>query len=323
MATKKINWILILQGWAILWVVIGHAPLLPVEVEQPQYACVLYRIAYAFHMPLFVFVSGYLFHLTRMEGRIPYAKMLTDKLMRLGIPFVAFTIAAMLFKTLFATEMVRPATVSATEFLNAFLYPGDGPLSELWFVATLMWYFAMRPLWQALCDSPVIAIVALTALFCIPELPTRNLLCYQNVLHYALFFYLGIIAHKRQIFDAPSRSNAIAVCAVIAAGAITLPLSSELLGALCGIAISIVGAKVADRYLPSLFRSFRDYSYQIYLMAIFVQIAVKILCKHGIVPSYAAGFLLCILCGIYLSVAVSLIIKKLNNKYLNLCIGLK
>ena len=54
--TRKINWILILQAWAMLWVVVGHAPLLSVDMIQPGYVEILYRIAYSFHMPLFIFV---------------------------------------------------------------------------------------------------------------------------------------------------------------------------------------------------------------------------------------------------------------------------
>ena len=65
---KKIIWILILQGWAMLWVVIGHAFLgsISCKAEWPTYARVLMDIAYSFHMPLFMFVSGYLFYLTRL-----------------------------------------------------------------------------------------------------------------------------------------------------------------------------------------------------------------------------------------------------------------
>lgn len=64
MEKKKLNWLLILQGWAMLWVVIGHAPLsmdsMPLLVEWA------YHFAYSFHMALFILVSGYLFQLTRL-----------------------------------------------------------------------------------------------------------------------------------------------------------------------------------------------------------------------------------------------------------------
>lgn len=72
---KKINWLLILQGWAMLWVVIGHSTLVN-SGEGPIWDVVLIRVAYSFHMPLFMLVSGWLFYLTRLktDGRPGGAK---------------------------------------------------------------------------------------------------------------------------------------------------------------------------------------------------------------------------------------------------------
>ena len=71
MTKKKINWLLIMQGWAMLWVVIGHSP---ISLDNmPYYVSVMYKFAYSFHMPLFIMISGYLFQLTklsRIEGPI-------------------------------------------------------------------------------------------------------------------------------------------------------------------------------------------------------------------------------------------------------------
>ena len=67
---KKINWLLILQGWAMLWVVIGHSTLV-VPGEGPAWDNALYHFAYSFHMPLFMMVSGWLFYLTRLRSAKP------------------------------------------------------------------------------------------------------------------------------------------------------------------------------------------------------------------------------------------------------------
>ena len=69
MGKKKINWLLILQGWAMLWVVIGHA-FIGQTGERPEYVDVLFDFAYSFHMPLFMLVSGWLFYQTRLKPRI-------------------------------------------------------------------------------------------------------------------------------------------------------------------------------------------------------------------------------------------------------------
>ena len=66
---KKINWLLILQGWAMLWVVIGHA-CLGEAGHGPEWENALFHFAYSFHMPLFIMVSGYLFHYTRISDSV-------------------------------------------------------------------------------------------------------------------------------------------------------------------------------------------------------------------------------------------------------------
>lgn len=63
---QKINWLLILQGWAMLWVVIGHS-FLGKAGQGPGWENALFHIAYSFHMPLFMLISGYLFHYTRLS----------------------------------------------------------------------------------------------------------------------------------------------------------------------------------------------------------------------------------------------------------------
>lgn len=68
---KKITWLLILQGWAMLWVVIGHAgPANHIE-EFPHFAQILWNFAYSFHMALFIFISGFLF----FSNKNKYAEM--------------------------------------------------------------------------------------------------------------------------------------------------------------------------------------------------------------------------------------------------------
>lgn len=63
---KKINWLLILQGWAMLLVVVGHA-FIGKPGQGPAWENALFHFAYSFHMPLFMLVSGWLFYFTRLN----------------------------------------------------------------------------------------------------------------------------------------------------------------------------------------------------------------------------------------------------------------
>ena len=89
-----------------------------------------------------------------------------------------------------------------------------------------------------------------------------------------------------------------------------------------GITISFGIALLLDRYIPKTFFSFRNYTYQIFLMGIFAQMFVQIMFKHISMP-YIVAYILCILMGLYVPVLVSKLLEKINWKPLSLCVGLK
>ena len=84
MAINRINWLSVLQGWSMLLVVIGHVTLTNVfqDPETPVSA-EIERIIYSFHMPLFMFISGFLFYLTKIGRNKRYVETIGDKAKRL------------------------------------------------------------------------------------------------------------------------------------------------------------------------------------------------------------------------------------------------
>lgn len=327
----KINWLLILQGWAILCVVTGHAPMPAAGTSEvvPEVVIGLYRFVHSFHMPLFIFISGYLFQMTRIERPLPYPRMIADKLARLGIPLLAFTFAAMVLKTVFAKEVMRPATTSAGSFIDAVLYPGSGPLSEMWFIAAIMWYFALKPVWTIKGWWSAIPVLLFTASFYAPGAPFRDLFSYREAYHYAIFFCLGVLARRYGVFEKPLRFGIPVAVTAISWGVVADTIVPGVTPRSClslpltGIAASSFAAIAFSRTYPRLFGSFRNYSYQIYLMGIFFQTLVKIAYRHRLLPSYMFAYIVCILIGIYAPVAVSRLAERYGNKPLKLCFGLK
>ena len=96
----------------MLWVVIGHSPLsvpnLSSAFDTDYHECAMFlkKIAYSFHMPLFIMISGYLFYITRINKGSQYKKTLSDKFVRLGIPYVFFTVFAFFLKVYAVVEIV-------------------------------------------------------------------------------------------------------------------------------------------------------------------------------------------------------------------------
>ena len=328
MNNKKINWLLILQGWAMLWVVIGHS-FLGEPDKGPEWENLLFRFAYSFHMPLFMMVSGWLFYLTRLQkysqngqGQWTYAQIIKDKALRLLLPGFVFSIIAYGLKIAFPGEMTRPIGLNLHDVVHAYLFPNDNPLRELWFIATLFWFFLFTPLWSYVLNKMWAMwgmFVILVVLYFLPSF--TEVLCIDRVVNYAVWFYAGLVISKEgyveSVINKPFMLLAVGLC-IWLFGQYTIPF---IVTVGC-ITFSFALALMADMFAPNILASFRNYTYQIFLIGIFAQIIVKILYRHVDIP-YVVAFMLCIFMGLYIPVLVSKCVERINWSPLCLCIGLK
>lgn len=209
---KKIEWLSVLQGWSMLLVVIGHVTLtgkfadpstpLPSMIEQG---------IYKFHMPLFMFISGWLFYYTALSRNKTYKEVLVNKLQRLGMPFLAFTLATTLLKIVAAPLMKR--TVDLNELINTFVLFKSNPLGEMWFIITLFVLMAMYPIYQQLLKNRITEccglIFALGIYFFFPR--SINYFQLDKVAGMMIFFFTGILSCKYNLHDILSKNTALCV----------------------------------------------------------------------------------------------------------------
>lgn len=328
--TNKINWLLILQGWAMLWVVIGHSGPCNSVDDYPSYAFEIWTVAYSFHMDLLMFVSGWLFYWTRMRDEVvekwPYGKIIADKLKHLGIPFVVFTLITMVIKVVFASEVERASSLSIGEFLNAIIYPYNGPARELWFIGTLMWMFVLVWLWKISLKNKVTVAGTILTLIALKYFGVETeFLSLGRVCRFAIFFYLGIIVCKEGIIE-QLIIHKNAPIALLLAGAVIYVLGryfhEGFLVAIGGIIASLALALILDNHLPKTFFTFRNYTMQIYLIGIFAQMAVKMVRLHGGYP-FSLFYVISLIAGLYVPVIIAKLLERINWEPLLLCVGMK
>ena len=79
---------------------------------------------------------------------------------------------------------------------------------------------------------------------------------------------------------------------------------------------------VAKRW-PGLFRSFRDYTFQIFLMGIFFQMAIRwTYVKWGNDMLFVPMWLLSVIIGVYAPTLIAKVIENKAPKYVKMCFGL-
>ncbi len=309
----------------MLLVVLGHVK----HGAEGQLAQVIYK----FHMPLFMCISGYLFYMTGIAKVKRYTEIIAEKSSRLLIPYFAFSIATIIPKVVFSEFMHRSASFSLSQLADAFVWLTNMPLAEMWFLNSLFFLFLLYPVYVLAIKNEQIGIlvllVLLTFYFAKPKIPSF-VFDFRNVCAMGVFFYIGILAAKIHICDKVQRPKVWLILHLIAffvlyKWAPVSPVSSFVI-ALVGISASTLLCISIAGYSTEPFRSFRDYTYQIFLMGIFFQIAVRIfvaMLPFEDIAKTAVLYLASVALGIYAPVMISKICLKMNSGLAKKVLGLR
>lgn len=118
--SQRINWIDQAKGIGILLVVIGH-------MNIPQE---LSKIIFSFHMPLFFFISGYLYNDKKYS--INFKNVFYSKLKSLVWPFITFTI----FYLILSVFINQNSIIQSFDYVD-FFKGNRSPNTPLWFLTAL------------------------------------------------------------------------------------------------------------------------------------------------------------------------------------------
>ena len=327
---NKILWLSIIQGWAILLVVIGHVNAFTYNADGEIYPLgnFIQTFCYSFHMPLFMFVSGGLLYFSRLSKGWATGELYKDKLKRLLIPYIAFTIIGFCIKIPMSAFTKRGIDATPGGFINALFDPANGPLNELWFIGTLMWLMLMYPLYKMMLKSAWTEVILLTMTlipFIIDVHPKFNgWFNLRDVSQYAFFFVGGILFFKYNVIHYFERSLLPAIIFTCIYALAWIIDAAPVCLATAGILMSFGWGAQVVRFFPGLFNLFRDYSFQIFLVGIFPQMLVELVVwrqvhsQSLVVPFYLVSVLFALFAGV--------LIGKYGRRLpaiLRWCIGLK
>lgn len=329
----RIEWLAVLQGFSMLLVVLGHVtltgtfrdPSMPVEAA-------IERVIYSFHMPLFIFISGWLFHYTCIGRGIRYRDMMSKKLVRLGIPFLAFTLFTILLKLLLPSLMNRP--VDLQELIDTFILFRSNPLGEMWFITVLLILMSFYPVyrWLDRHDALIWGLGAtLVIFFVFPD--DVEVFQLNKVGRMITYFVAGILCCRYSVIEKYAAKWWVAtilfaiflICNVLEMPDGLLPdRLADLIKTYAGIGLSVSICCMLAQIRPQSFSSFREHTFQIFLMGIFFQMAVRVAySRFGSDSTLVAiaFYALSVLLGIYIPVLISRIVKS-RFPYLRKLFGL-
>lgn len=205
---KRIVFIDIAKAICIILVVIGHY----IPDNSPEWYVMLHYVIYTFHMPLFMFASGYVYMATR-KSEDTYVGFMTKKAKRLMIPYFATSIIVVTLKMLTQGNMAVDNPVSLTSYIKILYQPEAGYF--LWFIWALWWMFLLVPLFKTSRQRMFLFLISI-ALFCLPVTLPREF-CLYEFKRMLVFFMLGVVSFEQKwLHDIICRFSAVQALSSIA-----------------------------------------------------------------------------------------------------------
>lgn len=189
----KIAYIAIAQLIGCILVILGHS--IPLNWQIPDAIYQADVFLYTFHMPLFFFVSGYLFYKTKSFERYTFAAYIKKRIFRLMLPYVVLTIIGFIPKILTNKFFGDGAELSVMYFVKAFLVPRQNVWGHFWFLPTLLLISLFSFAFAKLKTKSPAAYSILTALLfgltLIPKL--TDWFAVNDIFKYTCFYALGLL----------------------------------------------------------------------------------------------------------------------------------
>jgi fucose 4-O-acetylase-like acetyltransferase len=334
--SDKLSAILNLQTFGILLVVLGHSvprsSVLHASPPYPDYIIWMHNFIYSFHMPLFMFLSGYLFVHSTRDREIQYINFIGKKVTRLLIPYIVLSTLAFLPKVILTKYAARPIELTCTSYIRGLIFPSENPIIAMWFLPVLFSIFLVAPLLKKIIDKNRL-FITLTALAALAALNIFNpvdakIFAAGITAEYIVYFFLGCVIAKlfKENLNWCGKIHYVLITftALLMANIFLPQLTVKLpafLAAIIGICFSITLAYFMENHGRKFFGYIDGYSYQIYLLSWFAQIFFRILYQTNLINEYIC-FALMLASGLIVPVLISKLVEK-KLPVLKIFIGLR
>ncbi len=260
------------KGFAIILVVIGHI----VAREPPannEWYVALKSAIYAFHMPFFMYLGGYVFfHIgDALHPRPSYGTYLIRRAERLLIPFLSLGLLILVAK--FAAERFlhvdnKPASFS-DGLESLFWNTGQSPAMSVWYIFVLFIYCGITPPLVRLSQGriwPALLLAAVLHCLTVPEIAYLN-----RVAYFFVYFLIGCIAGKYRTQAMPVIDKTLPISGVVFSVSLvlaTMQIEPALTGTICALSsLAFIHGLMRTRWLDrsDALLWFGKFSFVIYL----------------------------------------------------------
>ena len=284
----------------ILLVVLGHS--YPFNVPIPQGLEFLRTVIYSFHMPLFVFLSGFL---AAKSSRTPKDYIL-GRAKKLLTPYFVLSLAAFLPKLLVQAYLNDTVSLSFAYLIRSELVPRENVWGHFWFLPVIFFLGVFSALMRTPLKKRSVQIPLLVCSYLLLWLPKTTGWFALEDLRLNLFWYvLGYVLSDWEDFEWLIRKKAWLLGFPTTLVLLWLNISATALIPLMMIgAVLCLGTIVTVH--SNVLKTIERYSFTIFLLSWPVQAVTEIilnkilhlpvwLCMIGMLTAGIAGPMLCVL----------------------------
>lgn len=319
---KRIAEITHLSSFGMILIVFGHsrpAPKAP-EVAGADMLYTIAQIIYTFHIPLFFFISGFLFIYTTINiTRFDYFSFIKKKVKRLLLPYFLLSTAAFVIKIPLTSYAWNPMTLSLSSYLESLLYPSKNAIGYFWFLPTLFIIFTLAPLlreslltkkknWYVCCALLLIVFHFSRTLI---DIKIVNL---SGALYYTIYFWCGMLFFiYRKSVDTRRTMPAFMLCAVLLLlfyFTIETVCFRQFMCSFSGIVMSYYLIKAYTVRGLRWFSFIDGYTYQIYLLSWFPQVFFRVVMYQKLHAGFWGPVVFMFFAGLLLPVCATRFTEK-------------
>ena len=147
-------------------------------------------------MPLFVWCSGYLFAYTNQTGRKSCKDYLSQRSLRLLVPYFVFSLIGLIPKIVASPVLNDTLELDAVQLIRAFFVPREGVWGHFWFLPMIYFIGILGFVIDKLClkSSKVWIVITITALVVsIYKADFLQWFSINDVLHFFPYYCLGVL----------------------------------------------------------------------------------------------------------------------------------
>lgn len=323
MATKEKNrQIVLLTIFAMLLVVAGHS-----DITSDFKELWIYKWAYSFHMPLFFFISGFLFALTMPNEKVSSEKLrlfVKKKAVRLLIPFLFINTIIFFVKSSIIKDnsiMQNPVEFTWASFLYSTFM---SPVGFMWFLPALFVIFLIVFVYRKLLilnkisDEKyflgiLICIVIVTILdFYLPKIHFMQI---SQAIHYSTYFLLGLLyCDYKSLIDRWLKKYYFVIVPIFLLLSVSLAFKG-FPAAICGIIFSVIIALILENRCPDSFVKISGFCYTVFLLSYFPQMYIRgpIAHLYPNINQYVLS-LISFIVGLIIPISLAIVYSKLKTK---------